>query len=390
VHTLDSALVALRNGDFQARWDIAKEIPPFGARAVPPLVALLDNAEADEELTWFIVKILGTFHHPDAVLALVERLDPSQPEDLSAIAAQMLAEMGTEVLDSIAPLLKDPVRQPLAIRAIAQIEHPKAVPLLLESWSQVPPPAVRVLVLEALDKFQDPAILPVFLQGLQDESPGVRKAAIAGLTSRRDSFPKDDWVGQIIPCLADQVLEVADQAARALGRFATEAAAIALVEKCCALGTPPTLQQTLIQALGWIGSSCALEGLMQLWQTLSQSAVPPEPLLKEVLVSLSRATVDRSAAAQKIVLLLRSPILQASIPLKSTAAFCLGRLADEDTLDELIELLAEPDYALQLHAIAALKQVSPDRAYGEIQRRSKDSSNSPSLADGLAIALQEW
>lgn len=389
MNNLDLALDTLKTGDFQNRWEIAKEISEFGEEAVLPLVALLHKAGADEELGWFIVKILGSFQSPDAVLALVELLDPSQPEDLSAIAAQMLADMGAEVLDSIAPLLEDPARQPLVVSAIAQIEHPKAVPLLLESWFQMPPPAVRELVLEALDKFQDPAILPVFLQGLQDDSPGVRKVAISGLTSRRGSTSKDELVTEIIPGLLDTP-EVADQAARALGRLGTDAAVIALVEKCCDLETPPALQHTLIQSLGWIGSRRALDGLMQIWQTLSQFSIPPEPLLKEILASLSRVTIDRSAAAQKIMLLLRSPTLQTSIPLKSTAAFCLGRLAQEETLDDLIELLAEPDYALRLHAIAALKQVSADRAYPEIQRRFKDPATQLDLADGLAIALQEW
>jgi HEAT repeat protein len=408
VHTLDSALITLRNGDFQARWDIAKEIPFFGEQAVHPLVALLDDVETDEELAWFIIKILGAFQHPEALLALVERLDPSQPEDLSEIAAQMLVGMGANVLDSLALLLEDPRRQLLAIKAIAQVDHPNAVPLLLSAWSRVSqtlasqasvPQAltseVRELILEALDKFQDSAAqesitLPVFLQGLRDESPAVRKAAIAGLSARRGSASKEYLVDRILPYLQDQALEVADQAARALGQLATDTAAFALVEKCCNLETPLELQQTLIQGLGWIGSSSALNGLTQIWQELSQHPIPPEPLLKEVLVSLSRAVTAPSEAAQKIVLLLRSPALQASMLLKSTAAYSLGRLADAETLDSLIELLAESDYTLRLHIIAALKQISPERAYQEIQRRFGDSSTPIDLAAGLAIAIQEW
>ncbi len=396
--TLDSAVISLRNGDFQTRWDVAKEIPLFGEQAVRPLVALLDDVETDEELTWFIVKILGAFQCPEALLALVERLDPSQPEGVSEIAAQMLAGMGADVLDHLAALLEDPVRQPLAIKAIAQVNHPNAMPLLQRAWqqiSQTPAAALRELILEALDKFQDSAaqeaiILPIFLQGLQDQSSAVRQVAIAGLSSHRGSASKEYLVGQLLPCLQDESLEVADQAARALGRLATDTAAISLVEKCCTLATPSTLQQTLIQVLGWIGSSRALNGLMQIWQELSQRPIPPEALLKEVLVSLSRAVTAPSDAAQKIVQLLQSPILQSSILLKSTAAFSLGQLADVETLDNLIELLAESDYSLRLHVIAALKQISPEQSYQEMQRRSKDPSTPVDLAAGLVIALQEW
>jgi HEAT repeat protein len=400
VNTLDSALTTLRNGDFQTRWDIAKEIPRFGEPAVLPLVALLNDADADEELTWFVVRILGSFQSPEAVLTLIERLDPSQPEELSEIAAQMLAGMGTDVLDSLASLLEDPLRQQLAIKAIAQVEHLKAVPLLLNAWSQIlqapqgKASELREVILEALDKFQDsddsdPIILPIFLQGLQDESPRVRKVAIAGLSARRGASKA--YLGeQVIPSLQDPVLEVADQAARTLGGLATDTAAIALTEKCCRLETPATLQRTLIQGLGWIGSSHALKGLVQIWQQLSQSSIPPELLLKEVLTSLSRTTAEPSEAAQTIVLLLRSPILQASIPLKSAAAFSLGRLGDQATLNSLVELLAEPNYALQLHVIAALKQISSEQARQEIQRRSEDPSTPSQLVAGLAIALQEW
>jgi HEAT repeat protein len=398
VHTLESALTALKNGDFQARWDISKEIPVFGEQAVCPLVELLDNAETDEELTWFVVKILGTFQRPEAVMALIERLDPSQPEDLSEIAAQMLAGMGADVLDSLALLLDDPMRQTLAIRAIVQVNHPNAVPLLQRAWSQMlwtPVAELRELILEALGQFQDAVaqesiILPIFLQGLQDESSAVRKVAIAGLSSHKGSTSKEYLVEQLLPCLQDQVLEVVDQAARALGRLATDTAASALAEKCCDLETPSALRQTLIQALGWIDSKCALSELMRIWQELSRYPVPSEPLLKEVLVSLSRTVTFPSEAAQKIVSLLRSPTLQASLLLKTTAASSLGRLADEKTLENLIELLADPDYTLQLHVIAALKQISPECSYQSIRRYLEDPSTPADLAAGLAIALQEW
>jgi HEAT repeat protein len=391
-------LITLKNGDFQARWDIAKEIPVFGEQAVCPLVELLDNAETDEELMWFVVKILGTFQHPEAVMALIERLDPSQTEEVSEIAAQMLAGMGANVLGSLALLLDDPMRQPLAIKAIAQVNHPNAVPLLQRAWSQIlgtPAAELRELILEALSQFQDLSaqesiILPIFLQGLQDESSAVRKVAITGLSSHKGSTSKEYLVEQLLPCLQDQTLEVADQAARALGRLATDTAANALAEKCCDLETPSALQQTLIQALGWIDSKCALNGLMRIWQELSRYPVPSEPLLKEVLVSLSRAVTVPSEAAQKIVFLLQSPALQASVSLKSTAAFSLGQLADVETLDNLIELLAESNYTLRLHVIAALKQISPEQTYREIQRRSQDPSTSVDLAAGLAMALREW
>jgi HEAT repeat protein len=389
VNDLDSALLVLRNGDFQSRWEIAKEFSAFGESAVHPLIALLDHPETDEELTWFLVKILGSFQSPEVVLALVNLLDPAQPEDVSEMAAQTLAEMGLQDLESLAVLLDDPVRQPQAVQAIALIDRPEAAPLLINVWSQDPPPKVRALILEALDKFQGREMVPLFLQGLKDESAEVREAAITGLTAYRGIHPRDDLVAQIIPCLADKTPEVADRAARALGLLATSAATTALVAKCCDRETSLALQKTITQALGWAGVGENLEGLVQIWQSLSQTPITSEPLLKEVLTSLSRAAA-RSEASGIILTLLKTPVLQASVFLKSAAAFSLGRLADETSLDCLIGLLADPDYALRLQVVAALKQLSPDRAYQEIQRRSGDPGTSPDLATGLAIALQEW
>ena len=374
---------------------MVKAFSAFEEDAVEPLTALLNDSETDEELAWFLVKILGQFQTPEAILALVNLLDSSQPDDLSAIAAQMLAGMGPQVLGSLAPLLEDPARQLQGVRAIAQIDHPDTVSLLVEVWSQEPAAEVRRLILEALGRFQDPTRVGIFLTGLQDSEAEVRQAAIAGLMAYRNSprLEEEDWLDAvtepIVECLSDRSIEVAEQAARALGKVGTEAATAALIKACCREGGRPSLQHSIVQALGWIGSSPSLEGLMQIWESLSEVPLRSEPLLKEVLLSLSR-TKDRPKAVAYIVSLLRTPALEASLPLKSAAAFGLGRLGNESALDPLIEMLAHSDYALRLQVTAALKQLSPQLAYKKIQQRAADSTTQDDWAAGLATAMQEW
>jgi HEAT repeat protein len=392
LNSLDSALEALKTGDFQSRWQTAKEFPALGEAAVPPLISLLNDAETDEELVWFIVKILGSFRTADAIFCLVALLDPAQPEDISDIAAQMLAGVGPEILECFTPLLDSPTRQLQAVQAIAQIDHSDAVPLLLKVWSQQPEIAVRKLVLEALDKFRDPALIDVFLQGIRDSDSSVRKAAIIGLTAYRNVHLKngdDSFVSPIVDCLADEAPDVADQAARALGQLGTDAAITALVRACCQREAQLSLQRCIVQSLGWIGSPSSLDGLMQIWQSFSQGPIRSEPLLKEVLLSLSR-TKDRPRAVAQIVALLQTSSLQASLPLQSAAAFGLGRLADTLAVDPLIEMLANADYALRLQVIAALKQLAPEVAYEKIQARSDDPTIPANLAQGLEIAIREW
>lgn len=394
---LNSALVTLRDGDFQARWEIAKAFSVFGERAVSSLLPLLKDENTDAELTWFLVKILGRFQSSEVTLALIDLLSPDLSEDVSGLVAQTLAGMGVPALKSLEPLLSDPTRQLQALRAVALSDHPTAVPLLLRAWSQSVSPGQRELVLEALDKFQHPALIDIFLQGLKDDSAGVRKAAVLGLTAYRSvgsqdgyvAYARDNLVSYLLPCLSDCSVLVVEQAVRSLGLLATEQAVAALVVKCCEQETSPELQRTIILALGWADSSSALAGLTQIWQSLSQSPMPSELLLKEVLISLSRTTC-RSEAAEMILKLLKTPALQKSVSLKSAAAHSLGRLEDEASIKGLIDLLADADYALQLQVVAALKQISPHQSYQALQRRASDSSTSAELSAGLAVALQEW
>jgi HEAT repeat protein len=390
VNDLDSVLSALRCGDFQARWEMVPEVLAFGEDALLPLIDLLEQSQADTELQWFLAKILGSIHCPESVLALVKLLETAEDEDLSDRVAQSLAGMGTDAVAALGQCLEDPSRQWVALKALTQIQQPEAVPFLLDAFPTVSPD-LRVPILDALDRFQDPAITAVLQQGLKDSSSEVRKVAIAGFASRSEISSVEERVQVIAPFLNDPAVEVADGAARALGRLGTEAAAIALVQKCCDSHSPPIRQQTLIQALGWVGSKPALEGLIQIWEILSQQIPLPEPLLQEVLTSLSRV-IDPEVqleAAERILEFLRSPILQ-DARLQCNAVSCLGRLAKPSMIPEIVSLLAIPSYGVQLHIIAALKQISAEEAYQEIQRRSKMQKIPPELAEGLAIALREW
>jgi HEAT repeat protein len=391
VNDLASVLSALKDGDFQVRWEMVPEVLGFGEDALPPLLALLEQSQEDRELRWFLAKILGSFHCPEAVLALVTLLETAEDEDLSDRVAQSLAGMGTDAVAALGQCLEDPSRQWVAIKALTQIQQPEVVPFLLDAFPTVSPD-LRVPILYALDRFQDPAITAVLQQGLKDSSSDVREVAIAGFASRSEIYSVEERVRVIAPFLNDPAVEVADGAARALGRLGTEAAAIALVQKCCDPHSPPVLQQTLIQALGWVGSKPALDGLIQIWAILSQQNPLPEPLLQEVLTSLSRVINSevQLEAAERILEFLSSPILQDVMGLQCNAVSCLGRLAKPSMIPEIVSLLAIPHYGVQLHAIAALKQISAEDAYQEIQRRSKMQKIPPELAEGLAIALREW
>jgi HEAT repeat protein len=385
VQEIVAALDALRTGDFQARWDAAKQLEEYGEAVIPPLLLLLQESEADAELQWFIAKILGSLSHPEAIVALGQLLERSEDEEVRLMASQGLANLGPDAIDLLAQFLQDPQRQRMAIQALTQIHRPEVVPLLIEA-ANTNSAEVRSLIFEALDRFLDPRIVDVLLVGLNDDSPEVQKTAISSLAVRTPEYPAEDLVEYLIPCLEDSDLGVAIQAAKALGRLRTERGAIALIQKSHEPNLDPILQKTLIQALGWIGSSVALKGLRTIWQKVAPQKPLPELILQEVLSSVPTS----AESTEWISELVQSNILGSSPTLMSRAMMTLGRIGSPAILPLMIESLKDSDYTVRLHVVAALKQIDADLAYASIKQRLQDENISPQLAEGLAIALQEW
>jgi HEAT repeat protein len=385
VQEIAAALDALRTGDFQSRWDAAKQLEASGEAILSPLLTLLQESNADVEIQWFGAKILGSLGHPDAICALGQLLEQSDDEDVRSIAAQGLAELGPDAIDCLASYLKDPQRQMVVLRALTKIHRPEVVPLLLE-LAQAESAEARSLVFEALDQFIDPRIMKALLIGLTDRSPDVRKTAIASLAVRTQEYPPEDLVGHLIHCLEDTELSVVAQAAKALGRLGTDRGAIALIQKSGEPNLDPLLQKTFIQSLGWINSAVAQEGLIEIWEKLALKIPLPESLLQEILNSV----ISCAGSAEWVLGLVRLPLLQQSPTLRARAMLTLGRIGSTALLPVLTERLEDPDYMVRLHVVAALKQVDPNLAHAAIEQRLRDEDVSPQLAQGLVIALREW
>jgi HEAT repeat protein len=75
---------------------------------------------------------------------------------------------------------------------------------------------------------------------------------------------------------------------------------------------------------------------------------------------------------------------------KQAIALGLGQLGELAAVEPLIQLLATPDIGVQLHAIAALKQLASETAYQQLQTLLTDAETPPELKQGVAIALREW
>ncbi|HEY9872860.1 MAG TPA: HEAT repeat domain-containing protein [Candidatus Obscuribacterales bacterium] len=383
---LSLALNVLDNGDFQQRWDVAKLFTKLGDRAIAPLIEILEDEDADLELRWFAGRILGEFNHPSVVTSLVEMLRTSEDEELVEMATTTLANLGSSAIDALTALLTDSESRLLAVRSLSQIRHSYTVtPLLSVVNDELL--QVRVAAIEALSSFHDSRIGPVLIEALNDLAAPVRKEAAIALGLRTDLREELDLVNRLKPLLYDFNLEVCTAAAIALGRMGTNEAAAALFEVLKSPATPIPLQVALVRALSWMGTADALEYLRPAL-TMTQVEV-----CLEIVTLLGRMEKPdlRPKAAQILIDFLSSGQPTAHhTSVKQSLALALGQLANTGAIDELIQMLADSDASVRLHAIAALKKLAPEDAHRQLQQLADTENLTPGLKQGVAIALQEW
>lgn len=415
------AIQALEWGDFQDRWEIAKVFPNLGNGAIAPLIALLEDEDADTEPRWFAARILGKFvkpsypegNRPEVMQALVKLIENSD-EELSQIAAQTLGNFGTRAIESLATLLLQEDSRQFATAALAQIRRPEIIAPLLSvvTDSQV---AVRVAAIEALSSFHDSRIPPVLIGALKDPATAVRKEAVRALGVRAYLDAELDLVNLLKPLLSDIRLEVCECAAIAIGRLKTDAAAAALFELLRSPSTTLELQIETVRALGWSETAAGLEYLQIALSGRSAINSAPDELTntdrvvtaenelpihninydvcQEIVTVLGRVEKPelKAKAAEIAIDLLQSnhPAVQ-SAQIKQSLALALGQLGDIRALDVLIQLLADGDNSVRLHCTAALKRLGAGEVRQQLESLVKQESLEPRLKQGIAIALQEW
>ncbi|GAB4375353.1 MAG: hypothetical protein Kow00121_20970 [Elainellaceae cyanobacterium] len=391
---LRSALQTLQEGDFQARWEVVKSISNCGTEAIVPLLAILEEEETDWELLWFIARILGNLHHPDAVNALAQLLQSTSNPDVAGMAATALANQGEAAIAPLIELLQVPPTRSLALQALAQIRHPHAVPALLDAVND-PASEIRVTAIDALSHYYGLAIPSVLLQALADPNADVRKAAVNGLAIQANQPTNQlELTPHLKPLLWDLNPNVCCQTAIALGRVGTDAAADALLEVVQSTPALLALRLEAIRAMARIGSLYALMQLQTSLFDLSQSSAAADlEVSREIVAVLGR--VESSALQAKATEILLN-LLHTHLPLltdlrlKQAIARSLGQLKQLDAIDALIQLLADSNASVRFHAIAALKQLNAEAAYQTLQTLSARSDLEAPLQQGIAIALQEW
>ncbi|MCT7965244.1 HEAT repeat domain-containing protein [Laspinema sp. D1] len=394
----------LEYGDFQQRWEVAKVFPRLGTEAIAPLLEILADPDAEVELQWFAGRILGEFNSPDAIAALIELLQ-SPEEELSSMAATALAQMGEPAIAALSQQLTDSTSRALAVRSLGKIRNPQIIQPLLSVVGDRDP-QVRSEAIAALNSYDDPTHAQVLVESIHDFHASVRREATIGLglCAMRPSYKNQ--TEEIYRAIASEIEDllrerlwdfnphVAHQAAISLGRVATPKAAACLDEILDSPATPIPLQIYAVRALAWMGTLEALEYLEKALLSREQNGSSPE-VIAEIVSLLGRIEVPqlKPKAAQMLIERLNTqPKVKGKdlIRRKQAIASALGYLGQKTSIEPLIQLLGTSEAGVRFHAIAALKQIAPDQAYRQLLELSSQPAASPSLKEGVAVALEEW
>lgn len=388
---LNLAIDALISGDFQQRWDVAKLFPKLAVGnvecVIAPLVEIVRDEEEDEELRWYAARILGEFDQPSAISTLIELLKTADNDELTAMAATALGQIGNCAVAALSELLADEETRLLAVRSLAHIRRSEIINPLL-SVVKDSDATIRAVAIEALSSFHNVDIPPVLLQALDDIAANVRREAVIGLGFRSDLRDELDLVNKLVPKLYDFNIGVCCAAASALGRLGTDEAAKGLYQVLQSPHTPINLQLECIRALGRVSTISSLQYLNSC--LYEQSALTLWQEIVKVLGQVEQLNLI-ATAAQILIEALNSPHI-ANLPesIKGAIALSLGFLGDIRAIDPLIALLASSDASVRLHVIAALQQVAPVKGLQQLQQLNNDKTITPELQQGIAIALAEW
>lgn len=355
---LKFAVQVLRFGDFQERWEVAKIFPKLGNGIINPLLRILEDEEADLESRWFAIRILGKFDRPEVVISLANLLKETEEDDLCAITATALANIGTSAIRALSELLPDEKSRLLAVRSLAIIRRRETIDPL-RSVVNDPTPEIRAIALEALGSFHERELIPLFIEALTDTSASVRKEAVVALGMRAKFKADFDIVNYLKPLLHDLNPQVCQQTVLALGRMEDDRATEALFLALMSATTPIWLQKEIVRVLNWSSKTQSLAYLEKALHS-SQTNICQDTC-QEIIAVLGRqdSPETRCDATQILIDFFKSKQDVANqAQIKQALAMSLGELANPNALSTLQQLASDTDPRVKLHAIAGLKKIS--------------------------------
>jgi HEAT repeat protein len=308
------------------------------ARAIASLAGVLADSDAAVRLA--AIKALGDLDDPRAVEALSQALrNDSDPE----------------------------VRE-MAAWALGEIENPAAVPALSEALRSDREARVRVKAAWALGEIESPRAVEALGAALRDDNIEVRRMAIWAL----GEIESPQAVALLVPLLRDQDRETREKTAWALGEIESADAVQGL--SAAVRDSEASVREMAVWALGEIESETAVEPLTAalkdsaigvrrraVWaigEIDGLSTAPPALIAaltdadREVRLHAARALGEIADPAS--VSALATAARGQDEQLRRIAAHALAEIRDPAAMDVLIELLKSDDAEIRKAAAQAL------------------------------------
>lgn len=187
---MDQTVQKLRSPEDNARRQAIEEIAPFGVKAIPALLAMLENPQAEpgavmaakmalERVVYQSTRPGAASEREAAEQVLLARLRKPAPESLRRFLLRLITVVGTsQSVPTLQRLLDDQTLREAARMALEQIPGNEATAALERAFARATDPSWKSALLLAIGARKQPRSAKVVLGALRSAQPEVRLTAI--------------------------------------------------------------------------------------------------------------------------------------------------------------------------------------------------------------------
>ncbi|MCL6475214.1 MAG: HEAT repeat domain-containing protein [Firmicutes bacterium] len=187
---MEHTVQKLRSPDDNARRQAIEEIAPFGVKAIPALLAIIENPDAEpgavmaatmalEKVVYQSTRPGATSERNAAEKALLARLQKPAPESLHRLLLRLITVVGTsQSVPTLQKLLENKTLREAARMALQQIPGKEATSAMERAFAQATDPQWKSALLMAIGARKQPSSAKVVLGALKSAQAEVRLTAI--------------------------------------------------------------------------------------------------------------------------------------------------------------------------------------------------------------------
>ncbi|GBC95611.1 hypothetical protein HRbin16_01403 [bacterium HR16] len=391
---MEQTVQKLRSPDDNTRRQAIEEVAPFGVKAIPALLAIIENPSAEpgavmaakmalERVVYQSTRPGATAERKSAEQALLARLRKPAPESLQRFLLRLITVVGTsQSVPTLQKLLGDKTLREPARMALEQIPGNEATAALERAFTQATDPQWKSALLLAIGARKQPRSAKVVLGALKSAQPEVRLTAI----TVAGEFPTSE-IQKALQQIAQKGSEKEKEAAQhslariaeRLRRSAAAGQAAALFRWLYANGKTPALRSAGLSGLAHTSNADTASLLVKALEHPNPAiASTAYSLLQEVrLPGLAEALVvqlQRARGEQRLRLIdllgyqsgspgvvlpsLLKAFSENDPKVKAVALVAMGRLRHADTASALMVALGHENEQVRQAAIDAVPGVA--------------------------------